>query len=118
MIIIPALLETIKTLKDGTISLVFETNELRPADVGVLFSYRKGIGYLAFKPESFNKDEVEIVDSLKVENFEGEKSPSKRMRNILYKLWQQDNAGYDDPNLYYVYRMNNICELLKNEFNK
>jgi hypothetical protein len=117
MIIIPSLLETISTLKDGTIKLVFETQELKPDDVGKLFSYRKGIGFLAFKPETFNEDQVKLIEDLKVDNFEGNKSPSKRMRNILFKLWEHDKAGYDDFNLYYTFRMNNLNEMLKNEFN-
>jgi hypothetical protein len=118
MIMIPAVLETLSTLKDGTIKLVFETNELRPADVGILFSYRNNYGYLAFKPETFSKDEVEIVENLKCAEFDGEKSESKRMRNVLFRLWEQNKHGYDDFNLYYKYRMANLIELLKNEFDK
>lgn len=115
MLIIPANLESLSTLKDGTIKLVFETQELRPDDVGLLFSYRKGLGYLAFKPETFNADQIELIDKLKVEDFEN-KAPSKRMRDILFRLWQQNNSGYTDFNLYYHSRMNNMCEMLKNEF--
>lgn len=115
MLIVPALLDTISTLKDGTIKLVFETQELAPAQVGTLFSYRKGIGFLAFKPETFDEDQVALIESLKVEEFEN-KSPSKRQRDILFRLWQQDNKGYTDFNLFYQYRMNNLCEMLKNEF--
>jgi hypothetical protein len=116
MIIIPSLLESISTLKDGTIKLVFETQELKPSDVGILFSYRKGLGFLAFKPETFDEDQAKLIEELKVEDFDSNKSPSKRMRNILFKLWQEDKRGYDDFNLYYQYRMNELCEMLKNEF--
>lgn len=118
MIIVPAILESISTLKDGTIKLTFETQELKPSDVGVLFSYRKSLGYLAYKPESFEPDQVKVIESLKADDYEGSKSPSKRMRDILFRLWQQNNAGYDDPNLYYQYRMNQICDMLKNEFER
>lgn len=116
MITIAVNLETISTLKDGTIKLVFETQELKPKDVGILFSYRNSLGYLSFKPETFSDEELKIIEGLKVEDFEGNKSPSKRMRDILFRLWQQDNSGYDDFNLFYQYRMNNLNEMLKNEF--
>jgi hypothetical protein len=115
MIIVPALLEGISTLKDGTIKLTFETQELKPSDVGILFSYRKGLGYLAFSPQTFQPDQVDLIEKLKVNDFD-EKSDSKRMRNILFRLWEQDKHGYDDFNLYYKYRMANLCEMLKNEF--
>jgi hypothetical protein len=118
MLIIPAYLETLKTLKDGTISLVFETNELKPSDVGILFSYRNHLGFLAFKPETFDEDQIKMVEGLRVEDFETEKSDSKRMRNVLFRLWQLNPMGYDDFNLYYKYRMNGLIDLLKNEFPK
>ena len=118
MIIVPSMLETITTLKDGTIKLVFETNELRPSDVGVLFSMRKSLGYLAFKSETFSEEQINLVETLKCDDFDDNKSPSKRMRNVLYRLWQQDNYGYDDFNVFYIYRMNNLIGILKNEFNK
>jgi len=116
MIIIPALLDCLSSLKDGTIKIVFETQELKPSDVGLLFSYRKGLGFLAFKPETFDPDQVEIIESLKVDDFEGQKSDSKRQRDILFRLWQRNNWGYTDFNLYYKFRMNQIAETLKSEF--
>lgn len=114
MIVVPALLEGISTLKDGTIKLTYETQELKASDVGILFSYRKSIGFLAFAPQTFQPDQLNLIDKLKVEGFE-EKSDSKRMRNILFRCWEQDKHGYEDFNLYYKYRMNLICNLLKNE---
>jgi hypothetical protein len=118
MIIIPSILESISTLKDGTIKLVFETQELKPSDVGIIFSYRKGLGYLAFKPETFDEDQVKLIEGLKIDEFENEKSDSKRMRNVFFRLWQIESHGYDDFNLYYKYRMNNLIDMLKSEFPK
>jgi hypothetical protein len=113
MILIPSILDSLSTLKDGTIKLVFETQELTPEKVGELFGYRNKMGYLAFKPELFQKDEVEIFDKLKADEFEGSKSPSQRMRNVFYVLWQKQPEGYADFNLYYQFRMNQIIEKLK-----
>ena len=118
MLIIPSSLEIITTLKDGTIKLTFETQEMKPSDVGILFSYRKSLGYLAFKNEQFTEDQIKIIESLKCTDFDNEKSDSKRMKHILFRLWQENNRGYDDPNLYYKYRMSHLCEMLKSEFEK
>jgi len=119
MIVIPANLETLSTLKDGTIKLVFETQELSPEKAGVLFSYRNKLGYLAFKPEIFDKDQLKLIDNLKTDDIiDRGKTPPKRMHNVLYRLWEQNKMGYDDFNLYYQYRMNNLIEMLKNEFDK
>jgi hypothetical protein len=117
MIIIPAYLKTIKTLVDNTISLVFETNELSSSKVGELFSFRGKYGFLAYNPNEFNVEERAMVIALKTD-YEGEKSPSKRMKSVLFALWKQDAHGYEDFNLFYQYRMNELCEMLKNEFDR
>lgn len=116
MILIPSNLDTISTLKDGTIKLVFETQELTPDKVGELFACRNKLGYLAFKPETFEKDQIDLIESLKTIDIDEGKSPSKRMRGVLFRLWQQDNKGYTDPNMYYQFRMNDLIDMLKNEF--
>ena len=116
MIIIAANLESLNTLKDGTIKLVFETQELRPADVGILFSYHQSLGFLAFNPQTFDKNQVELIEKLEVKELDNEKSSAKRMRNTLFRLWEENKNGYDDFNLFYKYRMNNLIEMLKNEF--
>lgn len=116
MILIPANLDTISTLKDGTIKLVFETQELTPDRVGELFACRNKLGYLAFKPETFEKEQLEIIESLKTIDIDEGKTPSKRLRGVLYRLWEQDKKGYTDFQLYYNYRMNDLIDMLKNEF--
>jgi hypothetical protein len=116
VLIIPSNLEGINTLKDGTIKLVFETQELKPEDVGTLFSYRNRLGFLIFKPETFDKDQMELIEHLKVDEFPGQKSQAQRQRAILFKLWQENDMGYKDFNLYYEYRMNDLCTMLKTEF--
>lgn len=118
MITIPTTLETISTLKDGTIKLVFETGELPPDKVGTIFSYRMHACYLAIKPETFNKQEIELLESLKTLEYEGNKSPSKRMYNTLYMLWKRNQQGYQDFNLYYAMRMEKQLNDLKKEFDQ
>jgi hypothetical protein len=118
MLVIPANLESLSTLKDGTIKLVFETQELSAETVGNLFACRNKLGYMAFKPELFEDAEVDIVANLKTSDIDNAKTPSKRMRNTLYMLWKENKAGYDDFQLYYNYRMEHIITMLKNEFER
>jgi len=116
MIILPANLETLSTLKDGTIKITLETNEITPADFGVLYSYRNKYGFFAFKPELFDEKQKQILCNLKVTDFDNVKSPSKRMRDVLFRLWEQDNEGFNDPNLYYINKTEKIIEHLKSKF--
>ena len=43
----------------------------------------------------------------------GGKTPSQRMRNVLFILWKQDPEGYKDFNLYYISRMEKFIDALK-----
>jgi hypothetical protein len=47
--------------------------------------------------------------------FKNEKSDSLRMRNVLFRLWEQKNEGYKDFNLYYKFHMNKMIDFLKNK---
>jgi hypothetical protein len=114
MVVIPANLSNISSLKDGSIKLIFETNELHPADISILFSCRNKLGYLAFKPELFDTMQLDTLKGLKCD-FDGEKSPAKRFRNVLFLIWKQNNEGYEDFNLFYINKMEIFIEKLKSK---
>ena len=60
-----------------------------------------------------SKDVKESISSTLIET--DEKSPSKRLRNILYRYWEQDKKGYEDFELFYRNEMNTISEHFKNK---
>jgi len=66
MILIPAQLEAVTTRKDKTLKLTFGTNELTPAQAAELFGTANQFGYLAFKDESFRREELDAVESINI----------------------------------------------------
>jgi hypothetical protein len=56
--------------------------------------------------------ELAQVDAIQPEE-RGGKTPSQRMRAVLYILWSQDNQGYKDFPLYYDSKMERYIEELK-----
>lgn len=104
---------SINSLKDGTIKLSLELQEMKPEDVGRLYSMRNHLVKFYFTTENILEDVTKDLDKLQIEH--EDKSPSKRMRNILYRLYEQDSEGYDDFNLYYNHKMNIWCEKLKDK---
>lgn len=92
----PAILGGIRSRKDKTFAITFDTNELSPEQSSNLMSNLNEFGYVAFKKESFNTDEKQLLDSLKADNIEdGSKTPSQRLRGVLYRNWEQENEGYN-----------------------
>jgi len=114
-LIIDAQLEKIGTLKDGTISVNFHTQELTPEDFGQLFSMRSKLVYLAIKPELFNDKEKSIIGELEAEISDIGKTPSQRLRSVLYLNWKQNNEGFKDSNLHYLHYIEKIIEHYKNK---
>lgn len=112
-ILLPIIVTSIRSKVDGSIGITVETNELSPTKAGELFSVRGKTAVMYLSP----KDVVTQKEMDQVNAINGEtpgKTPSQRMRNVLYLLWKQDNEGYKDFPMYYASRMERFIEELKN----
>jgi hypothetical protein len=113
-LLMPVVISSIRSLKDGSVSVQVETQELSPSKAGELFSLRKKIAMMYLSPKDVvTQKEMDQINALNAE-IPSEKTPSRRMRSVLYILWSQNNEGYKDFALYYDNKMNNFIEELKN----
>ena len=115
MLLIPASLTSYRTLADRTFRLIFGSNELTPEQSTELHRNLMQFGYLAFKGDPFKKEELEYLDGIEVSYEDTTKTPSKRLRAVLYKLWEKDPTGYTDYNLYYQFQMEKIISHYKSK---
>jgi hypothetical protein len=115
MILIPAQLEAVTTRKDKTLKLTFGTNELTPSQAAELFGIANQFGYLAFKDESFRRDELDAVESLKSELEDTLKKPSQRLRGIMFRVYEVDNEGFTTFAKYYDSKMEQLITHFKNK---
>ena len=114
MITICGQIESISSRKYKTIKLTIGTQELNPNQAAELFTLTQQFCYLALKPEYFTKEETGIIDNLKTD-LDTQKTPSQRLRAILFLNYQEDNKGYKDFSTYYQSEMEKICEHYKNK---
>lgn len=112
MIIIPAIIESISTRKDNTLKVIIGTNEITPDKVGSLMAMHNKMAYVAIKPETFNKSEESLLDEIKVDEQIG-KTPSQRLRSVLFLLHKKNNEGFDNFSEFYVHKMEGFIEHLK-----
>jgi len=117
MIILPAQIEGLTSRKDKTIKVTFGTQELAPSDLAQVFQLNQRFCYIAIKEELFQQEELETLDSVKTD-LESNKTPSQRLRGILYINYQQDNEGYKDFMTYYLGKMDKLCEHFKSKLDK
>jgi len=114
MIIFPAILESFRSLKDGTFKIVTETSELTPETIASVAQSINKFGYVAFKETPFKDKEKEVLENLEPEYNDTKKSPSQRLRGVFYRIWEQEPEGYEDFNRYYDFQY----EKLINHFKK
>jgi glycine betaine/choline ABC-type transport system substrate-binding protein len=113
IIFIPAIYEGSRDLKDKTKKLIFNTNETTPNQAAELQLCVQNYVFLAIKREEFTKDQVELISNLKTDYEDTGKTPSQRLRAVLYRLWEQNNEGYKDFNRFYDFKMEGFITHLK-----
>jgi hypothetical protein len=113
MILFGAEIETIASRADGTIKVILGTQELSPAQVSALFTLRKKVGFVAIKEAQFQNDEMDALTDVGDDLKQMGKTPSQRMRNVLFILFKQNSEGYPSFNEFYNGKMNVYVEALK-----
>lgn len=101
--------------KDGSFSVRFVTGEKMPSEVMDLHALMGHLGYLYFRAaEQLTPSELKELDELDTEMGET-KSKSQRLRNTLYRYWEQDNKGYEEFKDFYSNWMEKIIIQIKDK---
>jgi|TARA_R100001530_G_scaffold2201_2_gene3667 hypothetical protein len=80
-------IEKIETRQDKTIKLTVGTQEITPDQASQLFELRQKSGYFLFAERAFDKSQIDIPDFVPTEK--NDKTPSQRLRSVLYIMWEQ-----------------------------
>lgn len=111
-ILFAAQVEGLRSRKDKTVALTLGTQELNPEKAGELFNTNGHMVtcYLSVK-EHISDEQIEVIDSIETPT-QG-KTPSQRLRAVLYLMWKNNPEGYKDVNLHYLHKMEQIIEHYK-----
>lgn len=115
MIVIPATIESLSTRKDGTMKIIIGTQEISPEKAGTLFLLQNKLGYVAIKQADFQPSEIDALTDIDQDLKQIGKTPSERIRNVLFVLFTQSNEGFEDFNAYYRFKTEKIIEHLKSK---
>ncbi len=112
MLLLPAQIENVSTRADRTMKVTIGTQETPQAAELVMLNQRTV--YIAIKEAHFTADEINDLEGLQAEFVDDtKKRPSRRLRDVLYRLWEQDNKGFEDANLHYLHVMEKIIRHYK-----
>jgi len=115
IIVLHAQVGGVQSLKDKTIKLTFETQELKAKDAGELFSMQNEAVSLGIARNTLTDKELNLLSNerLPIEAIPNIKSASKRLRSVLYLLGKQQ--GEQDEEEHYQRRMNQIINFYKSK---
>ena len=113
LITIQMVLDSVRSLKDKSWKVTFETNELTPEQTTFLGSHLQSWCTLAIKPgeSKFEQESLDMLD--KYDEFPDKKSQAQRIRGVLYRLWELDPQGFKVFNDFYVHKTEQIINHLK-----
>jgi hypothetical protein len=104
----PAILTRIAYLKDGGLSLGFATQELSDQDKIIASRFHQKFGHVLFAENEFKEEDIPKGDAT-----DESKSPSQRLRAVLFIAWRQE-GGLGDFEYYYRQQMEKFISSVKN----
>ena len=108
LVSVPAQVVDLKPRADKSWKISFETRELAGEDVKILADNFQGEGWLLFKPNGLIVPEEIPLDQAD----SGAKSPSQKLRSVMYVYWKQTN-GKGDFDSFYRVQYDRLIELYK-----
>lgn len=114
-ILLAAQLDGYTPRKDRTVSVRFVTQELTPEKVMKIHEELDQYGVLYFRAgdEPMTDEEVDVLDSVDVDVYDKPKTQSQRIRNVLYKMFERNNEGFEDFKKFYQYYTEKIIDHFK-----
>lgn len=91
LILLPASMDGVNPLKDGSLSMRFHTQELSVEDKVIIMEFLPSQGYLMYKENKIKAEEIPEYDA----EFDEFKTPSQQFRAILFRLWEATGQEQD-----------------------
>lgn len=110
-LLIPAYVTRINSLKDKSVNITLLTQELSPSKAGEIFRLQGSLVVVYLSEKEISQKEIDQVDKLDPDL--GGKTQSQRLRNVLYKLFEQNSEGFQNFDIYYKSKTDKIIEHLK-----
>ena len=120
-------IDKVSTLADGSLRIYIGTPELSNETMVNVFSLIKRPGYILISTNPLNQNQVDAVEQATVNAEFNEKTPSQRLRAVVFKLWEKTqpkqingDSGemeYVEFDLFYKRKMNEIINHLKTKLN-
>jgi len=115
MITLSGQLEGMSSRADRSWKLIFGTMELTPEQIGQLGKSQQDICFLAINPDPFTSEQRDAIENTKAELADTGKSPSERLRGVLFVNWKNTPEGYELFHDYYISKYETLINHFKSK---
>lgn len=106
---IPSVVTKITTMADRSIRLLVDTQELTPEAKASVFELHEKYGYFSFVEQPL-EELPEVPEYNPIEK--NDKTPSERLRAVLYVLWEKQGSR-GDSDAFYRQHMEKFINMVK-----
>jgi len=111
---VPGAIAKITTMSKGVLSIRFDTQENLSGDaMKRLFELYEQFGWMTVNVRQVEAED--IIDLPPLRAMDTKKTPSERLRDVLYRVWERDQKGFDVFDNYYIYAMERLIEHYKKQ---
>ncbi len=109
---VPGSVSKVTSMSRGTVRVQYDTFEnISPEAMKRLFELIDQPCWLSVNVHQIEAEDIVNLPPLR--DFDQKKSPSERLRNVLFVIWQRDNGGHKAFDNYYIYMMERLIEHYK-----
>jgi len=99
-LMLPVILSGYRPRADGSWSVTLSTNILKKNEKEAIDNMHQQLCCILIKDSDIVKDEVDAFDSVNLEIIDTKQSQSQRLRNVLFRLWEQEGSVGDSKKDY------------------
>ena len=111
-IVLQATLGSAGTCKDGSLRLTFRTQELQPESKLSVFEFQNKFGWLVFSASKIQEADMPKFKAVE----KSDRTPSERLRNTLYRLWEKVDTS-ETFDTFYARKMEQLIDFVKGKLN-
>lgn len=93
-VVMEAGISSIRTMADNTIRLTLDCQEMPSDQMARVFDLKGSPGMVLISSGQISKEEIDAVDNFTTDFEITKKTPSQRLRAVLYKVWESTQPNY------------------------
>jgi len=113
---LPAVLNKFESKANGAVKFIFTTQEHIPAFMlTTIMEFLDNAGYLNFAVRKIESTDLQDLPEIDPVKYDESKSPSQRLRNVIYLYHMQKGGNKEDFTAYYLKAMERIINQYKDK---